>query len=146
VSIAKEQNSGKDESDFPRNWRWDDDGDELEGTFLEFDEGPTAYGDKPILVLEVDGEPRSVWLLETAIQSRFADEVAKRPARDLTVGERIQIRRGDIVTSGTGRDYRAFKVRFPDRPKRKASEILGKPTGESPESDEEPNEDDDVPF
>jgi hypothetical protein len=146
VSIREEQNSSKDETDFPRNWRWDDDGDEIAGTFLEIDEGPTAYGTKPILILEVEGEPRSVWLLETAIQSRFADEVAKRPSRDLTVGERIHIRRGDIVTSGTGRDYRAFKVRFPDRPKRKATEILGKPAGESPEADEEPNEDDELPF
>jgi transcriptional regulator with XRE-family HTH domain len=95
---------------------------------VEFDEGPTAYGDKPILVLEVDGEKRSVWLLETALQSRFADEVRKRPTGDLTPGERIIIHRGEMVRSGTGRDYRSFKVRFPDRPKREAAEIIGAPT------------------
>jgi hypothetical protein len=117
-----------DETDFPRNWRWDEDGDDVEGRHVEFDEGPTAYGDKPILVLEVDGEKRSVWLLETALQSRFADEVRKRPTGDLTPGERIIIHRGEMVRSGTGRDYRSFKVRFPDRPKREAAEIIGAPT------------------
>ena len=136
--------TGEEPSEFPRGWRWDDDGDTVEGTFVEFDEGPTAYGDRPIIVVEVDGENRSVWLFETALQSRFADEVAKRPTGDLTAGERISIRRGDMVTSGTGRDYRSFKVRFPDRPKRKAAEILGAPTTE-PDGTEN-DEGDDLPF
>jgi hypothetical protein len=134
----------QDEPDYPRNWRWEEDGDTLAGTFVEITEGPTSYGDRPIVVLDVDGERRSIWLFETALQNRFADEVRKRTSGDLTVGERITIVRGEMVTSGTGRNYRAFKVRFPDRPKRKATDILGTPAHE-PEPATSEN-DDELPF
>jgi hypothetical protein len=142
---AAETLTESNDDEYPRNWRWDEDGDTVEGLFVGFDEGPTAYGDRPILVLHVDGEARNIWLLETALRARLADEVAKRPTRDLTAGEQVQIHRGEVVTSGTGRDYRSFKVRFPDRPKRKATDILGAPT-EPPKTDPEPAEDDPLPF
>jgi hypothetical protein len=132
-------------SEFPRTWRWDDDGDTVEGRFIGFDEGPTAYGDKPIVVLQVDGEPRSLWLFDTALVSKFREEVRKRPTRDLTAGEQLYIKRGGMITSGTGRDYRRYDVRFPDRPKRKAAEILGS-RGEQDEVTPDELEDDDLPF
>lgn len=146
MSIAQSETTGNsDSSDFPRTWRWDQDGESLTGTFVEFDEGPTAYGAKPILVIEIEGERRSVWLLEKAVLSRFADEVATRANRDLTPGERVEIRRGDVVTSGTGREYRSFRVRFPDRPKRKALDILGGSATDEPPSEGE-GQDGDIPF
>jgi hypothetical protein len=143
---AAETLTDSNDNEYPRNWRWEEDGDTLAGTFVEITEGPTSYGDKPIVVLEVDGERRSIWLFETAVQNRFADEVRKRASGDLTVGERITIVRGEMVTSGTGRNYRAFKVRFPDRPKRKASEILGAPTHEPEPPANESEDDDELPF
>lgn len=145
-SFAHGTAASNSEPDYPRAWRWDADGEELDGTYVELDEGPTQFGPKGILVIDVGGELRSLWLLETALQSRLADEVARRSTRDLTAGERITIRRGDMVTSGTGRQYRGFKVRFPDRPKRSASEILGAPSTTSEETSDEPDQDADIPF
>jgi len=68
--------------------------------------------------LEVAGEQRSVWLFDTALRNRIADEVAKRPGRDLTAGEPVLITRGGMATSANGRDYRSYRVRFPDEVER----------------------------
>lgn len=122
-ATKREQNNAG--SDFPRNWRWDEDGDDVVGRYVRIDEAPTSYGEKPIVVLEINGEERSVWLLETALRNRVADEVAKRPSGDLTPGERVVIHRGDKKRSAAGREYRAFTARFPDARKRSAMEILG---------------------
>jgi hypothetical protein len=118
----------------------------VEGKFIGFDEGPTAYGDKPIVVVQVDGEPRSLWLFDTALVSKFRDEIRRRTTRDLTPGEQLYIKRGQMITSGTGRDYRRYDVRFPDRPKRKAADILGAPTDDPLEPDQERAEDESLPF
>jgi hypothetical protein len=116
-------------SDYPRNWNWDVDGDEIEGAFVELDEAPTAYGSRPIVVLDVAGEKRTLWLLETALRSSFADEASRRSSSDgFTVGERIIVRRGAMRQSSTGRSYRSFKALFLDRPKRSAAQILGPAT------------------
>jgi hypothetical protein len=116
---------------------WEVDGDEIDGTFVNLDEAPTSYGDKPIVVLNVAGEDRTVWLLETALRNKFADEVRKRQSEAFTVGERIVIRRGEMRQSGTGRTYRHFTVTFVDRPKRNAVQILGPaPTGPATASEE----------
>ena len=66
------------ESDFPRNWLFDEDGLEVEGRYVEITEGTTANGPCPIVVLNVDGERRSIWLFHAAVRNRFADEVARR--------------------------------------------------------------------
>jgi hypothetical protein len=95
---------------------------------------------KPVLVLRVDGELRSVWLLEIALRSRFAEEVARRKSRELDVGERITIERGEkTVSKSTGNNVWPFKVAFHDAPKRSALDILGEP-------EEAPAQADDAPF
>lgn len=140
--------SGNGNTDFPRNWDWDGDGDTVQGSYVRVDEAPTSYGEKPILVLEVGGEERSVWLLATALRNRFADEVAKRPNGDLTIGEQVVIERGEMRTSSSDRQYRAFTARFPDRPRRSAASILGagRPETEPAESMAPGPADDDIPF
>jgi hypothetical protein len=130
------------ETDFPVTWRWEEDGDEIDGTFVEIDEGPTAFGVKPIVVLEVAGEKRTLWLLETALRNKFMDEVARRPSGDLTVGERIVVRRGGMRESASGKSYRSFHTDFPDRPKRRAAQILGSTSSPEPEAVGE----DEVPY
>lgn len=135
-------------SDYPRNWRFDEDGGDVEGRYVRISAAPTSYGEKPIVVLEIDGEERSVWLLETALRNRIADEVAKRPSGDLTPGERVVIHRGDKKTSAAGREYRAFTARFPDAPKRSAAEILGASSESAAENESASgaSRDDDIPF
>lgn len=107
-----------DEPTYPETWLWDEDGDVCSGTFLRFDKAATReYGKKLIMVLEVDGAERSVWLLQTALYERVRDELADRPERRLTVGERVTFHRQAETTTQDGkRTYRPFRAYFPDRP------------------------------
>jgi hypothetical protein len=126
------------DSDFPRNWLFEEDGLEVEGRYVELTEGTTANGPCPIVVLNVDGEHRSVWLFHTAVRRRFADEVARRMDGDLTQGELVVIHRGETKESAGGRSY-SYTVRFPEAPKRSPKEILA-------EHDEAGHEADETPF
>jgi hypothetical protein len=135
------------ETDYPANWIFDEDGDEVAGTFVAFDEGQTRdYGLKPILILDGVGDPperRTVWLFGI-LPGQFAKELERRGTGDLVVGERIVITRlGEKQSESTGRMYTDYRVLFPDRPAKSASDILGvrdKPA-------EKPDEDDgSVPF
>ena len=128
----------------PTTWRWDEHGHPIRGTYVRMDEAATDYGRSAIVVLDVDGEERSVWLFEAAIVSKFRDELAKRPSGDFTAGERVEIDRGaEKVESANGRSYWPYRVRFPDAPKRSAGDILG--VGTTPSEPELPA-DDEVPF
>jgi hypothetical protein len=49
------------------------------GTYVRMSNASTDYGRKAIVVLNVDGEEHSVWLFETALVSKFKDELAERP-------------------------------------------------------------------
>lgn len=146
-----------EESEFPRNWRFDEDGLELVGKYVKSDVGPTANGDCPILVLEIDGEPRTVWCFHTALRRRIADEVSRRPHRDLKAGERIVIRQGEKKPSAEGgREYIAYFVRFLDAPPRTAKDVFKKDTIDEPpasydddskdEDKPKPDDGDDIPF
>jgi hypothetical protein len=135
------------EATYPPNWIFDDDGDEVEGKYVAFDEGQTRdYGLKPILLLDDVGglaDRRTVWLFGI-LPGQFAKELERRGTSDLVPGERIVITRlGEKKSESTGRMYTDYRVSFPDRPRKSAGDILGardKPA-------EKPDEDDDsVPF
>jgi hypothetical protein len=129
----------------PRTWDWREDGAHVSGRFVRFDEAPTrGYGYKPVLIVDVDGEHRTVWLFHEALLNQFREEVIRRGTGNLEDGERIDVFQvGDKVSESTGRTYTDYKAVFPDRPKRSGVDILGardKPV-------EKPAEDDDsVPF
>jgi len=123
--VSTETLSHQHDTDFPRTWSFDEDGDVVAGTFVELGEAPTANGYRPILTLDVAGEARTIWLFWESLTSKFREEVERRPDGDLEPGERITIERGDWKESGAGRRYRAFSVKFPDRPRRSARDILG---------------------
>ena len=61
-------------SSHPTSWRWDTDGHAVRGTYVRMDEAATDYGRKAIVVLDVAGEERSVWLFEAATVSKFRDQ------------------------------------------------------------------------
>ena len=129
------------DSDYPRSWRWDEDGLRIAGTYVEMNEGPSEYGRRAICVLEVDGERRSLWLTQEALISKFRDELERRELADFTAGERIEVERGaEKKQSANGRGYWPFAVRFPDAPHKSAAELLG-----TSEKHEEAVSDD-VPF
>jgi hypothetical protein len=134
----EEPMAGKQAS-FPRSWRWETDGELVSGRYLRFDSGPTrGYGRKPIIVLDLDGEERSIWLMQDVLYNRFRDELIGRPGRKLTVGERIVIRRlGEKTSEESGRTYRAFSILFPDRPETSPETLFDLPsTGTSGEAND----------
>lgn len=110
------------EEEFPRNWRFDEDGTTVMGTFVKFDLGQTQeYGECPIVVLEVDGEERSVWLFHTALRNKFQKEVNRR---DFVVGEQVNIKqKGE--KKGKKYKYTDYMVAFPDAPPLDAKAIFG---------------------
>jgi hypothetical protein len=135
-------------NDHPMTWRWED-GSTVAGTYVRMDEASTDYGRKAILVLDVDGAERSVWLFDQAVASKLREQLEQRTTGDFTVGERIEIRRGtEKVESGAGRRYCPYWVLFPDAPRRSASDILGASNTSSPAETAEPElpASDDIPF
>ena len=113
------------DSDFPRTWRFDEDGPEVVGKYVATDEGPTQNGPCPILILEVENERRSVWCFHTALRRRIADEIARRPSGDLTPGELVGIRqakrRWPRAVGSTSPTQPAFRRRRRERPGRSSS-------------------------
>jgi hypothetical protein len=144
-------NVGGDELSHPETWLWDDHGDVCTGRFVRFDKAATRdYGKKLILVLDVDGQERSVWLLQTALFNQIRDEVAERPNRNLSVGERVTIHRlPKTKTEDGNRSYHPFRSYFPDRPALDvASEFeLDNPAKPETAPDSQADgADDDIPF
>jgi hypothetical protein len=121
---------------FPAAWRWDDDGDRIQGHYVETTSANTSYGTSAVVKLELaGGEQRSVWLLQTALREKFAQELKRRQADDFEPGELITIQRGEERESAAGRRYRSFSVVFKDAPRQSAARILGVATpapGETP--------------
>jgi hypothetical protein len=138
---AQETVTESHDGDYPRSWRFDEDGLRIAGTYVEMNEGPSEYGRRAICVLDVDGEKRSLWLTQEALIAKFRDELERRELADFTAGERIMVERGsEKKQSANGRGYWPFTVRFPDAPQKPAAELLGA----SAERDE--TQTDDVPF
>ena len=148
-------------TEYPATFVWEDDAEDLddryrvEGTFVALEEGPTAQGTRPILVLEVDGVPRSLWVLHGPFHDKLRDELERRAVPEFTVGERMVFERWKekATSESTGRSYTPYKAWFLDRPKRAAVDILGAAKKDSDvvadESDFVPNgsgQDSDIPF
>jgi hypothetical protein len=111
---------------YPQTWRFAEHGDLVAGTFVRFDEGPTRdYGLKVILVLDVDGAERSVWLSQTALFNKVKDELNRRTSKTLEPGERVIVQRHEKTTSENGRSYWPFAVSFPDRPEKSTADLFG---------------------
>ena len=117
-------NSGGGE--YPKSWIFDEDGDLVEGTFVKFDRASTRdYGAKVILVLDVAGVERSIWLTQTVLFGQVRDELQKRPAKTLEPGERVVVKRLGKKDGANGRSYWNFRVLFPDAPVPSTSEMFG---------------------
>jgi hypothetical protein len=137
---------------YPETWKFDEHGDLVAGPFVRFDEGPTRdYGMRVILVLNVDGRERSVWLSQTALFNKIRDELNRRTSKTLAPGERIVVQRHEKTTSENGRKYWPFTVSFPDRPEKSTSDLFELDQGHVKNEQEEPAKGDvgpdgDIPF
>jgi hypothetical protein len=149
-------------TDFPASWRWESDGDIERGRFVRFTSGPTKlYGRKPIAVLEVDGEERSIWITTHLLFQAFKEELERRENNTLEPGEEITIRwSGKKDPEGGGPSYHVHRITFHSSPGDSPESTfgLGTPTLNLGESDtgepvSAPNmggpatdEDDGIPF
>jgi hypothetical protein len=112
--------------DFPEAWLWEEHGERVSGNFIRFTRGYTkSYGPKTIAVLEVDGIERSIWLTATVLFRKFEDELRDRPEHKLAAGERITVKRGEMVESPDAMGaYRNFTVVFHDKPELEVEDLF----------------------
>ena len=116
MAKAKEQ-----EQTYPRTLLWEEDAEDLgdhrrvSGRFVGIDEAPTKNGLKPILVLEIDGEERSVWVLHGPFLSKLTEELERRPNGEFTPGELIVIEQAKEkkIAEASGRPYTALQGLVP---------------------------------
>lgn len=137
-----------DNNDFPAYWDFDRDGLTCAGTFVRVDSGPTSFGQKAILILDVDGTERSVWVTTAALKGQLGDELGRRNTRNFTAGERIEVHRGaEKAVSANDRSYWPFKVNFPDAPTPDAATLLdASPVDLEPEPADFAPDTEDIPF
>jgi hypothetical protein len=146
-------------TDFPQAWLWETDGDIERGKFVRFTTGPTKlYGRKPIAVLDVAGEERSIWITTHLLFAAFKEELERRENNTLEPGEEITIRwSGKKQPDGGGPSYHVHRTTFHASPGDRPENMfgLGTPTLNLGESDTgEPVEalssgrpdDDDIPY
>lgn len=151
------ENVKSDAAEYPAWWDWSEDGPELKGYFLDAGKGFTANGERAFVVLDVDGTRRTLWLHHKVLAAIFAREIQRRPNKQITVGERIEIwclgeREGD-----NGRTYTNYRASFPDGPQDSQADIFGLPPELANQFESAPSTepgtsggggvvDDDIPF
>lgn len=106
------------DKDFPKSWYFDKDGDSVEGTFVKTDRGNTReWGVAPIIVLNVNGEERSIWCFHQALRSQVRNAKPK-------VGDRIAIRQLPKIKSGSSPNmYHPYRVVNLDAPEGSAEDL-----------------------
>lgn len=93
--------------DFPRSWRWDDDGNQLAGTLVGLRWVKSKQNDElvPVMTLNRDGEDVSVWL-SGSLRRKMENEAPR-------YGDKITIERGELVEFGDeGRTYRQWEIQL----------------------------------
>lgn len=86
-------------------------GETADGHFKRLERGHDKDGkEHPIAVLEIDGEERSLWLLQTALRSQFK-RVKPEPGELIRVSMATEKKLG-----GNGFNYWPFKVTALERP------------------------------
>ena len=94
--------------DYPEAWIPESEGESLAGIFVGLDKSRTPFGDSWIVVLDVNGTKRSVWLLHEALRSQF---LQARPIE----GELVAIvyrgkRKAKNPTPGRSETYHDYRV------------------------------------
>lgn len=95
-------------ADYPESWIPENAGDHLIGFFAGLTKGPTAFGESPIVLINVAGTLRSVWVFHEALKSQF---LRARPE----IGEEICIfykgkRKAKNPTPGRSPEYHDYVV------------------------------------
>ena len=91
---------------FPESWQPEEAGEELLGVVVDVKPAvPTAYGAKPIVVIQTpEGQEWSVWLFSTVLRREFERE-------NVAIGEIVLIRyRGKVEREGPDPAYHDFRL------------------------------------
>lgn len=132
---AQDELLAKLDAGFPPTWQAEKEGDTITGAFLRLEQGVTAFGPAPIVILGTEQGERSVWLFAESIKSAF---LRAQPVP----GERVAIRYAGEQpvknpTPGRKATARIFQV-VVDRPAVATGPVdwgaaLGQPKAESPD-------------
>jgi hypothetical protein len=133
----------------PRFWRWDVDGNRVDGTFVRAGEGFTKQGTRsPFVTLMVDDREVDVWVHHKALKSKIRQRIEEHG--QIEDGERmIMERKPDKTTSADGYDYYPYTVEFPDLPQKDQADLFGAEKAEPKEAGGVAGDsvvDDDIPF
>lgn len=91
--------------EFPRSWRWDENGDTISGVLVGLRWVQSKQNDEkvPVITLQANGEQISVWL-SGSLKRRMDDEAPR-------YGDTMRIERGALVPFGNeGRTYREWNI------------------------------------
>lgn len=93
----------------PESWKFQEDGPRVVGKLLNADSANTKHGPVPILILQVEGKPRSVWLMHTAIRNKV-----KRAFENgsLQFGDYVGIQHLGKSVSNEGTEYENYDLRI----------------------------------
>jgi hypothetical protein len=142
--------------EYPAWWDWDSDGKSIEGAFVRAGTGYTQMGPRPFVVLDHEGDERTVWLHHDVLRNLFAREVHRRPDKMIHRDETVRIWQLEAreSQSNAGRSYTDYRVEFPEGPESTQVDIFGPP----PEGSSQPQPEtegtavgsgvsgDDIPF
>ena len=148
----------------PRSWYWDDDGSTVSGEYVKLGKATVSRrldandaGERIILILNVAGEPRSIWVLNEILKDKLRMQLRLRPKCNFESGERLTITRSaEKFEAASGHNYWRWKVDFEHEVTESPRELFGldkpepaRPPGE-PEpvllADEQSEVSDGVPF
>jgi hypothetical protein len=124
---AVDPQANNHEGPYPRAWRFDEGGAEIAGSYVRIDRAHTSSGACSVLVLDVDGEERGIFLFHEALRSRLAQELQRRGASDFERGEPIVVEQLGWRESAAGRRYRSYRVEFRAAPLPSAADLLSAP-------------------
>ena len=98
-----------DDGSYPKSWIAEP-GDFIVGTLDHYDTGTSHFGTRTIAVIrdEDSDELRSVWLMASVLEAKFA-ELEPKP------GERLYVKRHKDKVNSAGTRYQAFSVRVEGR-------------------------------
>ena len=141
---AQDELLAKLDAGFPSSWQAEKAGDTIVGAFLRLEQGQSAFGPSPIVVLGTPEGERSVWLFAESLKTGF---LRAQPAP----GERVAIRyEGEqpVKNPTPGRKQTAHIYRVAvDRPAQAAQPVdWGAALGGTSSSNAEPDGDDGIPY
>ena len=131
-----------DDGSYPKSWI-PEPRDFIVGTLDHYDTGASRFGTRNIAVIrdEESGELRSVWLMASVLEAKFA-ELEPKP------GERLYVKRHADRVNAVGTTYQTYSVRVEGRTTKprfdRVTEVPPQQQAETPECESRPAPEEEV--